>query len=587
MDQTQASRLLLLLSLPVLGCSGSKGSPPVTDSTPDITIETGIASDDTAPDTDTSGDDTGTTTDPTVQALALFPDGLTVHPGAAFALRSLATWEDGAQGDVSADQYTSEDEAVAQIDAKGRVTAVGPGTTTLHAAYGGHTAQIGLTVADDGLLSVLVIDADTGAPVPDARVKIDGATEGSKTDSSGRVVVDVSSAAGGPLAVHVYDDPHVPVTVWGTVSRTLTIPLPSDETFFGENATVAGTMDFGAVEDPSALELVIGLVVPSFRDGPLVVEPRDLLAQERSITIYGVSAEVPENLTVEGVADDYAASAPPGQGAVWTLAGPLAISEVTSSLNGTGDAIALLENNLDAMVWSWSATGALSSGATTALDVAPAQRFSRSVVVEQPALSAGFAGTEAPLLLVGSWLTDAGMIATGLGLGTSDAGSRTIQAAPAPADPELTGEVAAIVAQVSGLGSGGPICSAWAPLESGRATLPSLQNVPAITDFDHMTHQFALATDPRAHLVRVLVQARDGSARLLYLDGGAQAGDLYNPGFPMGYGATVWSLLALETAADTFEGLATHGSLQAEDLAPLSWTSAQVSVGFQGGSSAQ
>lgn len=91
---------------------------------------------------------TGDALDPGQQALRLVPDslGLWIGEHAAFEVRG----EDGDRIPAGAVEWTSYGEAIAEVDAVGRVTGVGPGTTAIVARRRG--AQATARVAIDELL---------------------------------------------------------------------------------------------------------------------------------------------------------------------------------------------------------------------------------------------------------------------------------------------------------------------------------------------------------------------------------------------------------------------------------------------------
>ena len=125
------------------------------------------------------------------------------------------------------------------------------------------------------------------------------------------------------------------------------------------------------------------------------------------------------------------------------------------------------------------------------------------------------------------------------------------------------------------------MAAAWAPVVDGVAELPAFQDIPEVSAFDPITHEFSLTSDERASFVRVLIEAADGSQRLLYTTAGAHAGELPNPGFPMGYGNTTWTILALEVDEDTLEGRLVDGDILASQIALSAHTSARVGSRFE------
>jgi len=120
------------------GCGG--GGEPDEDP-----VLAGAGDDDAAPDDDTTGppDDDAADDDGPVSALSATPSPLLLGVG---DVRGLALTADGAPVDPAQATWTSDDPDVATVDA-GAVRGVALGATTLHASYGGATAEIPAEVA--------------------------------------------------------------------------------------------------------------------------------------------------------------------------------------------------------------------------------------------------------------------------------------------------------------------------------------------------------------------------------------------------------------------------------------------------------
>ena len=567
-----------MLWLVMLTACRDKGEEVVTDSDSYTTIfDTGLYRDtsepeDTAKDTADTADTGKEVVDAVVESMALFPDGVTVHPGGTYALRLVGRWDDGVVSNIIG-TYTSSDESIATVDKDGMVTAHAAGAVTLTAAWDALSEQVSLTIVDDGVITITVVDAETGSPISDAKVKV-FEEDTHTTDSNGKATPPV--ADGGPIEVSAYLSGYMPVTIWQTVSRDIVIPLQGEE-IFEARGTATGTVDFDDVDEGEVTELVMGLVLPSMPHGPLMLDPDDLMAADRTVTVYGIDADVPSNLVLKSYAEEYEAAVIAGEAALWTIAGAMPISEVTSGLNGTSDAIGMLRDHIDAMVWGWSDAGTVAADGGVSVGLSPSVPFTEEVDVIVGELSLGFNGTEEPLIMVGEHLPEEGVLVTGLGLGL---GENEVQTA----DHGLTsstGQVAMGIAQVGGLGAGGAVAAAWAPVVDGVAELPAFQDIPEVSAFDPITHEFSLTSDERASFVRVLIEAADGSQRLLYTTAGAHAGELPNPGFPMGYGNTTWTILALEVDEDTLEGRLVDGDILASQIALSAHTSARVGSRFE------
>ncbi|MDG1479761.1 MAG: Ig-like domain-containing protein [Myxococcota bacterium] len=566
-----------MLWLALLACR-DKDSDVIRDPDPSYTttIDTGLfidtADTDEPPDTGDTADTSAPEPGVVVESMALYPDGVTVHPGAALPLRLVARWDDGLISDLIA-SYTSSDEKIATVDKSGVITAHSAGSVTVTADWETLSEDVTLTVIDDGNVTVTVIDATTGSPIEDARIKIfDG--DPYATDTHGQVSAPVPDGA--PVEVSAYLSDYVPATIWQTVSRDIVIPLyPADA--FESRGTATGTVDFDSVDSGEVTELVMGMVLPSMPHGPLMLDPDDLLAEERTVTVFGIDADVPANLVLKNYAEDYEATVIAGEAAVWTIAGAMPISEVTSGLNGTSDAIGLLRDHIDAMVWGFSDAGTISSGSSATIGISPSVPFSEEVDVFVPELSLGFNGAEEPLIMVGEFLPDEGVVVTGLGLGLGEVEVQTA----AHSMTGSTGEVAMSIAQVGGLGSGGGVAASWGPVVSGVAALPAFLDIPEVTAFDATSHEFSLTSDTRASFVRVLIEGADGTLRLLYTTSGEHTGVLPDPGFPMGYGNTTWTILAMEVSEDTLEGRLVDGDILSSSIALTAHTAARVGSHFQ------
>ncbi len=107
----------------------------------------------------TAGGQTGsasvTVTAAVLTALSAGPDLQTLPVGVQFAYDAVGIFSDGTQQDLTAQvAWTSADREVATVSAAGVATAVGQGTTSLSAAFGGLTASVSLSVTAAALQSL-------------------------------------------------------------------------------------------------------------------------------------------------------------------------------------------------------------------------------------------------------------------------------------------------------------------------------------------------------------------------------------------------------------------------------------------------
>ena len=572
---------LLLLPALLTACGDKDPDPISVDDTGEsvIVIETGLWIDtaDTeetgSPDTADTGGDTGGDTgdpgpeDPLFESLSLYPDGLVVHPGATFELRLVGTTDGSEDVELKFIEFASSDESLATVDSDGIVTALAAGDVSLTAGVGELSTTASLTIDDSGTIRVRVLNAETGAPMASAKVKVEEG-EAARTDTDGWATLTVET--GEPLSVHAYLSGYMAVTVFQTVSRELTVPLQDADLFSDTDTHISGSVDFSGVDSGGGADMTLGLALPALSMGPLLLDPDELMSPDRELSIFGIDVSLPENLYLQTHAETYQVPARPGPAAVWTIAGPMPIGEVTSSLDGASDAFALIDAHIDEMSWGWSDAGDATLGEGLDGPLAPAIAMSASATITTGALPLGFSGDEMALVMVGETLDDIGAVALGLGTGLGEVELHV-------ADTTLGGDpLAMAIAQVGGLGSGGAVSATMVELEGTAATLPDFQSVPEMVSFDPATHDFELSTDTRSDIVRVLMTGADRSMRMIYMNGGSQSGHLPDYGGSMGYGQVTWEVLGFETVSGTFEDFVQAGSLSAAQIAPVSTTSARV-----------
>lgn len=587
--------LPLSASLALLpGCKDKAGTPDTGDTSGDgggyISHETGVWTGDDTGTGDggggaTDGGGGGGTTDgggtgdggtevlPVVTSLALYPTSMVVWPGATWDSRVIATWDDGTVGDADV-VWTSLDEAVATVDAAGVVTAVAAGSTVIQASRDGVTVETSVEVRDDGLVTVTVLDQETGAPHVGARVRLGAAGPEGTTDKKGRISLAWKEKTP-PATVSAWARERVPTTVIAPVQRELVVPMRAEAGIEPVLGSIGGSVDMDGIPSGGGGDLKMGLAAPSLVQGPLLIDPALLIGAPREVTLYGVTADVPANLFIRDAAEDYEVPAVEGTTGVWSLAAPLAIGDVTSGLAGATDAIGLMLEDLDKVVWGFEHGATLLAGESATVDIAPGTALTGSLTVDVGELSVGFSGDEEMLVLLGEQLPEQGFTPVGLGVGRFE-----VELAVVPGSlPGSEGRTVAAIAQVGGLGAGTGygVCTSWAPaLDEGDEpqALPALQQVPALHLFDPATRAFTLETDPRARWVHVRVQGgEDGAWHDLVMDGGRVESVLPHLGGAFGYGGTAWTLVALELEAGSFHDLVREGWPTDQDLARVSQTS--------------
>lgn len=561
--------LLLLLA-----CPGPKGGEPTPEDTGYAYVETGEATDDSGSTTPTesvvdsdsdssghsehTGDDTGVSP-PAWSALAVYPDGMVVNPGASFRARAVGTDRDGRRQDV-APTWVSDDEDILAVDAEGMVSALEPGRATVRASLEGLEATLQVTVDDALLARITVVDATTGLPIERARVALPS-TSGERTDASGACELPVPD--GLPLDLSVWvDDTWDAVTFVGTVNRAFVVPLwPKDAD--ADDARVHGTVDFGGVDDAAWDEIVLGLAAPTHAGGLGTLSLDDWFSDDRTLTVFGVEADLPANLVVEGSAEDLWVDARPGPAGAWVAAGPMAVSDVTSGTESAGAAVALLIGHLDAMRWGWAGGAAASREADAELALAPSAGFVLTTPAPVPDLPAGFGGAEEVLVMTAEERVEEGWVVTGFGLGAGDAVSVAHVAPDEVADSLGTGLVA--IAQAGGLGStGGTTVSAGWVDDDGSGRLADFLDLPDVA-WDGATRALTVDVDDDAGLVHVLLTDHHHLRHHLYA-AGDWSGTVPNAMSGFGDNRATVDVWAVDTETDTFDALVGVGALDPSQL---------------------
>lgn len=515
-------------------------------------------------DTSHSGDpDTGETGDtglPTLADLDVWPALMTVNVGATYTLRVVSTESDGSREDLATARFLSDDPAIADVGPDGVVTAVAPGSTRIAVEGGGLTEWVDVVVQEALTASVTVLDESTGAAIEGATVRT--ATGDFTTDATGLATIDVLD--GGPITVTAWiSETHHSVTLMSTVGRVFTIPLPvlADAEPTSE---LHGEVDFSGVKAAGFSELVVGVACASIPAPIALFELEDLLASDRSVSVFGVDATVPSNLFIQTYAEDYYAPASAGDVSTWGMSGPIAIADVTAGLNGAGDALELFVASLGNMSWGWNGPYTAVSGSTTEVSLAPTEPFGDVTDVALPTLPVGFDGSEEQFVLTMDDRGSEGYVVTGIGLGS---GVTEIKRVASGSVPGSLGSMVYTFAQAGGVGSGRGTSIAVAEDTGGTVIFPDLQDLPVINSWDAGDRLLDMSVDPDAQLVRIRIIDEDGLT-MEYITDRSYAGELDKSisGFQRGK-ATV--------QIESFQGVdgnlehwfATH-SWQPENLSP-------------------
>lgn len=572
------STVLLALSLPVIlfGCkskythetgdtdtgyvyhdTGETGDSPIDT---EDSVETGDSETAETAETAETGETGDTAIEPTLLALDVYPAAIVVDVGAGWTERAVATQTDGSRADATGVVWSSDDEAIATVDASGTVAGLAVGTTLLHANLGGLDTLVTVEVRDDAILTVNVYDSSTGLPIDQAKVKTDlGTVRSDATGVASALVTD-----GAPATVTVYTDSTMSIVTYANVTaRNVAVYLdPLD--WGGADATLHGTVDFTGVADAAWDEVTVGLVAPSMNFPLALMNTDDLFAADRDVTVFGVTVGMPSNLVLEGNAEDYYASTWPGAAGNWGFAGPLKFSDVSDSTGSTEAALSLLITNMPSMTWGYNTGATAVADTQSELDLAPNSAFSDMVTVGLPALSVGFNGDESMLVFAGDDHVDDGWIITGITSGTTSA---VISTVPSGSVLDSLGSGVMAYAEVGGIGAGGATSASFGSIASdGSISLPELQDVATIDLWDPSTSSLSTTTDSDAAIVRVRFRDTHHNVHDIYMPSGAWSGALPNGFSGFGKADATVEVTAAQTEDGTYDHWLMAGAIDFREM---------------------
>jgi hypothetical protein len=502
--------------------------------------------------------------DTTWIALEVYPESLVVGPGASFDLRAVAIDGEGTRTDVAA-TFASSDREVVAIEGD-RADAGEAGTTLITARWRDLAATTSLTVRGDDSLRVTAIDATTGEPLPGVSVTI--GDHGSTTDAAGHATVYAREGAVGVFVAG--DEQHVPAAVYDVSGREIVVPLRA---VASSRVTQAGDLDVAGVPASDAGQRIVGLVAPAIEDA-LLFDVDPLFAAPRAVDVSGISVQVPGNVVIEDATLDWSLERDAGTPGLWAIAGPVAVVGLGTGLSDTQGAVETFFSSLDRFRWT-AAEARTTGGGVQHVRVAPSAEFAETTDVQVPPLPAGFVGTETALVLA-LGRDGTGDVPIGLATGLGTVTVPRVAEVDSPFDGAPT--VLAMV-ELGGLGAGGARLLSTATVRGTEVQLAAWQSPPRIASFDAITGAFAIFTDPGGELVWIRVASKDAREIDMYAPAGRIAETLPSAA-DLGYGQTTWTVTALHTDSDTWDGLLATGAIRPELLDGVARTSAITEATF-------
>jgi hypothetical protein len=559
---------LLLWGLLLIG-----GCP--TEETDDDSMEEFDPVDETGQADDDSAGDDDDTVDPgnPVVALLLQPESYVVDTETRYPLLAIATFEDGTDARVVPDTVDLSDPAVAEVDSDGVVTALAEGDTTLTATYGGVDSNtVDLTVLEPGVMTVLVIDASTGAPVEGAELFIGSSDEPIATavtaaSGYGALVGDFA----GPVTVHCRYPSLTRTSIHAATSRTLRLPMvPSNE---NEAGMVEGTAVWG--EEPGAFEVQFGLAATSMQVNPVFFDFSSMMSEERTLEVYGYEFEMPANMCVGGVEEGFSSASDAGMASVYALTGTFAIEEVQQAIEDAGEdssvistLVVMLAERMQGISFAMESGVEVSAGETTDIGVLePFATVEEEVPVVVPIPPVGFAGDDVPVVLPLAEVPGEGLVLIGLGAG---AGGIVVH------EVERTGPLEGLdaryvaVVEVDGIGNGNSRSGVISDMVAtgGEVLFPEFLGLPVLDTPEVFDYTWTFTGPEGADLY---LAEMEGSAHTwhVWIRGDATGFELHHVEPRAGLAHCNWHQTALGMRDTSFESLIHEtgpGLEDAEDL---------------------
>jgi len=505
-------------------------------------------------------------------SLELYPGDLAISKGSEFPLRAVAVEDDGDRADVIAHFRSSDPDIVSVTGTTAK--AVTSGNAMLHADYAGLTTDATITVTAGSSIIVDVVDARTGDPVPRADVVWDGHTHAA--DSHGSLHFNVN--AGEDTTLTVTADGYVPATFYDIKAREVVLPLrqiPEDQ----PEVELQGTVDLSEVKSADVGSKIVGLSVAALQD-PMLLDVADLFADPREITISGYDVQAPSNIYVDHSVDSWSLDVAPAQTTgVWTIAGPLPVVSMATSFDDTQSALEAFFSHTNDFSYAWQPNVQVPNqdqSITVALQ--PWATFDDKIDVDVAELPTSFNGNETALVLILATQADTdGEAVIGMATGT---GTVTVPRVPDQHFSWSGDPRALAITQRGGLGTQGARMLAVGTVRDGQTTLPDWQDSPRAEAFSAESHEFSIVTDDRATVAYVTVTSPRGDARDLYFPGGRFDGQFPEDGITMGYGQTTWTIHAIETSTETYDGLLAAGEISPSYAEALARTTAILAAEF-------
>ena len=257
--------------------------------------------------------------------LQVRPASLVLDRVTSFDLLCVGVTDDGYLATLDDCTFEVVEGEVAELSLAGRVTPVAPGEGAVRVVRGNLASPPApITVVETGGIDVRVTDFD-GDGLPNASVQV-GCPEvlaSGTTDADGRVhlegdwqgPVDLVVGAGGKLTTVLQQ----------VAARNVVAPLRSARSEY-PRARARGTVEFP--DDPAVGEMAIAVALTSTPVGPAFTSISDFMPGNRTVEDFGLNVQLPWNLVVKDLVDDFSAPVYEGTSVLSVAGGYFDLGEV-------------------------------------------------------------------------------------------------------------------------------------------------------------------------------------------------------------------------------------------------------------------
>jgi plastocyanin len=545
-----------VLAVVFAGCGGDGPVETGLTMVPTVVIETAGTTTTTTETAETGA--TGTTTTKTPVAdwrdLSVSPAALTVDVGAEVTYRTRATDPDNLRVEPDGVAWNSSDLAVVMV-IDGVATAVGAGVATVTATLGDFVEIATLTVQNDGVLHVTVVDLHAGTPLEGVSVTIDGIGLIGSTDKSGMVVTKGISPS--PVTIATYSTETMPTIAAEIVGRRVILGVrQKDEVIGNVKQSVSGSVD-GQALDPGITEIGIVMVGSTFPQTPWSWNWHSTVSEMRDVSVFGIQVSLPENVLIVDVEENWKISRPSGDWGFWALGTVVPLTEALSAGNGDGDVFSLFSENLDSSIWGMVSGVSVDDGSVDAGQI-PLNNTPDGVVhVRTKELPTGTVGTEQALVYTFGEISE-GYLVNGMSTGLE-----YVDVIPAPGLQSVAA-IGIVQEEFMGSGKGTSIAVGFG---EDIVELGAWLGIPRLPSVYASTHEVRHNIDEQASIVMALVEDRSDNFRDFY---GPPTNEKvpfpeYAPTFE--FGNTTWDITLISHASYSYEELMATGPVTLAGIA--------------------